>query len=94
MISIINAKFSEDDMYSANHTLSMIDKLYGLYCEASSLGPSQTEWRTTGNKGTNVERILENYKFSWASKLTAFCYSWWVVILFMNKLWNYLIAGW
>jgi hypothetical protein len=80
-------------MYSTNHNLSTIDKLYGFYYEVSWLGPSQTERRTAGSKGTNVEQILENYKFNWVLKLTRFCYPWWIVILFVNKLWNYLIAG-
>jgi hypothetical protein len=71
----------------------MVDQLYWFYCEASSLDFSQNEWYTTNSKNTNVERILENCAFSWASRLTVFHYTWWVVILFVNRLRNYLVAG-
>jgi hypothetical protein len=71
-----------------------IDKLYWLCCEASSLGPSQTERRITCNKSSDVKRTLDNPPFGWASKVAIFCYPWWVVILFINRLRSHLIAGW
>jgi hypothetical protein len=63
MAIFINGRLSKEDTYSINHGLSTIGKLYGLYCEASSLGISQTERRATGGKNTNVKQTPENHMF-------------------------------
>jgi hypothetical protein len=74
MAIFINGRLSKEDIYSVNPGLSTIDKLYGLYCEVSSLGLSQTERCATGGKNTNVKQTPENHMFGRASKLTVFCY--------------------
>jgi hypothetical protein len=95
MAIFVSVRFIEEDVYFVNHNLPVIDELYEFYQEESWLGLWQANWHEADNKDINVKWTLENHPFNWASRLTVFCYTWWIMILFSNKLWNYLIArGW
>jgi hypothetical protein len=59
---------------------------------------SESRWlrhlmSTSGSKGRNLKLAFENHLFGWVPKLTVFRCPSWVVVLFVNRLGNYLIAG-
>jgi hypothetical protein len=75
MAILVSAGLSKKDLYFANYALSKIDEFYGFCREASSLGLSQGERRTTDNKEINVKRTLDNHIFGSASRLVVVCYA-------------------
>jgi hypothetical protein len=50
-------------MHSGNYSVVAADELYWLCREASSLSSLQIEQCTTGSKGTDVKRTLDNPSF-------------------------------
>jgi hypothetical protein len=90
---LVNTRLDKTNLDSAIYDLSIIDGFYGYYCESSSLGASETERGVIDRENTNLKQTLENHMFDLTSPSAVFLDPWWIVILFLNKSRNYLIAG-
>jgi hypothetical protein len=86
-------RVSKADVYSVNYGLPAIDKFYGVCCDESSSGPSQTEWHTIGCRGTNVKWTVGNCTLAPTSKLGIYVNARRVMVLSLHRSWNYLITG-
>jgi hypothetical protein len=82
---LVSVRLREANVYSTIHSSSTIDKLYGLYCKASSFDPLQTEWDPIGCQSINVKWTPENFTLCSVSRLATLLDFWWVLILFINR---------